>query len=89
MRACNTNSCPVGVATQKEDLRQRLVIQSSAKQLSNFLLATNDLMKVVARACGYNNFNQFNKNDLSTFNLAKRSARLNSQKSLNQWNYTA
>ncbi len=68
MRACNTNSCPVGVATQKEDLRQRLIIQSSAKQLSNFLLATNDLMKVVARACGYNNFDQFNKNDLSTFN---------------------
>jgi len=68
MRACNTNNCPVGVATQKEELRQRLIIQSSAKQLSNFLLATNDLMKVVARACGYSNFNQFNKNDLSTFN---------------------
>ncbi len=68
MRACNTNSCPVGVATQKEDLRQRLVIQSSAKQLSNFLLATNDLMKVIARACGYSNFSQFNSTDLSTFN---------------------
>lgn len=68
MRACNTNNCPVGVATQKEELRQRLIIQSSAKQLSNFLLATNDLMKVVARACGCNNFNQFNSNDLSTFN---------------------
>ncbi|MDB4584943.1 FMN-binding glutamate synthase family protein, partial [Draconibacterium sp.] len=68
MRACNTNNCPVGVATQKEDLRKRLVIQSSAKQLSNFLLATNDLMKVIARACGYANFNQFNKNDLTTFN---------------------
>lgn len=68
MRACNTNNCPVGVATQKEDLRQRLIIQNSAKQLSNFLLGTTDLMKVVARACGYNNFNQFNRNDLSTFN---------------------
>ncbi|NQU54712.1 MAG: FMN-binding glutamate synthase family protein, partial [Bacteroidetes bacterium] len=68
MRACNTNNCPVGVATQKEEMRQRLIIQSSAKQLSNFLLATNDLMKVVARSCGYNNFKQFNRNDLSTFN---------------------
>lgn len=68
MRACNTNNCPVGVATQKEELRQRLIIQSSALQLSNFLKASTDLMKVVARACGYNNFNQFNQNDLSTFN---------------------
>jgi len=68
MRACNTNNCPVGVATQKEELRQRLIIQSSAKQLSNFLFATNDLLKVVARACGYNNLKQFNCNDLTTFN---------------------
>jgi len=68
MRACNTNNCPVGVATQKEDLRKRLVIQSSAKQLSNFLLATNDLMKVISRSCGYNSFKKFNDTDLSTFN---------------------
>ncbi len=68
MRACNTNSCPVGVATQEENLRKRIVIRTSAKQLSNFLLATNNLMKVVARACGYNNFDQFNASDLTTFN---------------------
>lgn len=68
MRACNTNNCPVGVATQKENLRSRLHIQSSAKQLANFLEASNQLMKVVARACGYNNFSQFNSNDLTTFN---------------------
>jgi glutamate synthase domain-containing protein 2 len=52
MRACHTNNCPVGIATQKESLRQRIKIESSARQLSNFLNATNDLMKVIARACG-------------------------------------
>ena len=26
MRACHTNNCPVGIATQKEHLRRRLVI---------------------------------------------------------------
>ena len=67
MRACSTNNCPVGIATQKENLRQRLVIQSSARQLYNFFNATNDLMKVVARACGHNDFRKFNKYDLSTF----------------------
>jgi len=68
MRACHTNNCPVGIATQKESLRQRIKIESSAKQLSNFLYATNDLMKVIARACGYDDYQKFNKDDLTTFN---------------------
>jgi len=68
MRACHTNNCPVGIATQKENLRSRLKIESSAKQLNNFLSATTDLMKIVARACGYDDFNKFNAGDLTTFN---------------------
>ncbi len=67
MRACGSNNCPVGIATQKESLRSRLIIESSAKQLYNFFTATNDLIKVVARACGYDNIAKFNHNDLSTF----------------------
>ena len=68
MRACATNNCPVGIATQKESLRQRLIIDSSAKQLQNFFLATADLIKVVARACGHDDVSKFNFNDLSTLN---------------------
>ncbi|MBW6490824.1 MAG: Rieske 2Fe-2S domain-containing protein [Lentimicrobium sp.] len=68
MRACHTNNCPVGIATQKENLRQRIIIEKSAKQLSNFLLAVNELMKVVARACGHDKFRRFNHEDLLTFN---------------------
>jgi glutamate synthase domain-containing protein 2 len=67
MRACNTNNCPVGIATQKEHLRARLKIDISARQLANFFRASNDLIKVVARACGYRNISQFNSDDLSTF----------------------
>ncbi len=68
MRACGSNNCPVGIATQKESLRSRLIIDSSAKQLHNFFSATNDLIKVVARSCGYDDVSKFNHNDLSTFN---------------------
>jgi glutamate synthase domain-containing protein 2 len=68
MRACHTNNCPVGIATQKETLRSRLRIETSAKQLSNFFIASTDLMKVVARACGYDDFKKFNSDDLTTFN---------------------
>lgn len=67
MRACNSNNCPVGIATQKEGLRKRLIIDSSANQLKNFFEATNDLMKVVARSCGHDDVSKFNHNDLSTF----------------------
>lgn len=68
MRACSTNNCPVGIATQKESLRSRIIIDKSAKQLHNFFHATNELIKVVARSCGHSNISQFNFNDLSTLN---------------------
>jgi len=67
MRACHTNNCPVGIATQRESLRQRLIIESSAKQLSNYLTSTNELIKVISRACGYSDIKNFNFADLTTF----------------------
>ncbi|MEZ4887258.1 MAG: glutamate synthase-related protein [Chitinophagales bacterium] len=67
MRACHTNNCPVGIATQKGHLRARLEIDKSAKRLQNFFLATNGLIEVVARSCGYDDVAKFNLNDLSTF----------------------
>jgi len=67
MRACNTNNCPVGIATQKTHLRARLQIDKSAQQLFNYFDATNQLLQVIARACGYHSLSDFNQNDLSTF----------------------
>ncbi len=67
MRACHTNNCPVGIATQKETLRSRLIIDKSAGRLHNFFSATVDLMKVLSRACGHGDFRYFAKDDLSTF----------------------
>ena len=68
MRACNTNNCPVGIATQKDHLRARLEIEKSARRLHRYFNATNELIKVVARACGHDDVGKFNFNDLSTFN---------------------
>ena len=69
MRACSSNNCPVGIATQKENLRQRIIIAQSAKQLYNFFHATAELMKVVARSCGHDHLSKFNFNDLSTMSF--------------------
>lgn len=67
MRACNSNNCPVGIATQKEGLRKRLIIDSSANQLKNFFHASTELVQVIARSCGHDDVSKFNHNDLSTF----------------------
>lgn len=66
-RICNTNNCPAGIATQRADLRQRLNIDKSAGQLRNFLDASVELMRVMARACGHDALHLFNKNDLATW----------------------
>jgi len=66
-RMCHTNNCPAGIATQRADLRQRLDIEKSAVQLHRFFDASVELMQVMARACGHDHLNKFNKNDLATW----------------------
>lgn len=66
-RMCNSNNCPAGVATQKPELREKLQVEQAAQQLANFFLASNELIKTMARACGYRHINQFNHHDLSTW----------------------
>jgi glutamate synthase domain-containing protein 2/nitrite reductase/ring-hydroxylating ferredoxin subunit len=67
MRACHTNNCPVGIATQKPNLVARLLVEPSAKRLQNFFGASTDLMKVMARACGHHSLSDFTREDLITF----------------------
>jgi glutamate synthase domain-containing protein 2 len=67
MRACHTNNCPVGIATQKEHLRARLPVEAASERLARFFLASVELMQVLARACGHHHLREFNRNDLTTF----------------------
>jgi len=64
MRACSSNNCPVGIATQKAGLRQRIVIDESAQRLKNFFEASTELMGVLARACGHDSLGGFTPSDL-------------------------
>ena len=67
MRACHTNNCPVGIASQKPHLASRIVVEKSARQLANFFEASVELMQVMARACGHDHLNKFNRDDLTTW----------------------
>ena len=64
MRACHTNNCPVGIATQKENLRARLMVEQSAKRLQRFFESSVELMQVMARACGHDALSGFGVDDL-------------------------
>lgn len=66
-RICNTNNCPVGIATQQGHLRAKLNVQKSAEQLARFFQASTELMQVMARACGHKHLSEFNIGDLTTW----------------------
>jgi glutamate synthase domain-containing protein 2/nitrite reductase/ring-hydroxylating ferredoxin subunit len=67
MRACNTNNCPVGIATQKEHLRARLQVEEAAARLERFFRASTDLMRVLTRACGYRHVRELSPSDLTSW----------------------
>ncbi len=67
MRACHTNNCPVGIATQKPHLVNRLVVENSALQLKNFFDASVELMQVMARGCGHDHLSGFTVDDLTSW----------------------
>ena len=67
MRACHTNNCPVGIATQKEELRNRLPVDIAAERLARFFNASVELMTVLSRAAGHQHLNEFSIDDLTTF----------------------
>jgi glutamate synthase domain-containing protein 2 len=67
MRACHTNNCPVGIATQKPHLRARLPVDTAADRLARFFSASVELMTVLARAAGHHHLNDFTVDDLTTY----------------------
>jgi glutamate synthase domain-containing protein 2 len=67
MRACHTNNCPVGIATQKLHLRQRLVVDQASERLNRFFRAATEIMQVMARACGHRHLDRFSVDDLTTW----------------------
>lgn len=67
MRACHTDNCPVGIATQKPHLRARLPVQLASERLARFLQSSVDLMSVLARACGHHQLSDFSPDDLTSW----------------------
>ena len=67
-KICDTGDCPVGVATQDEELRKRLKIETAAKRVENYLKVSNDELKTFARITGHDDVHELNIRDLCTLN---------------------
>lgn len=65
-RICDTGECPVGVTTQKPELKDRLKIELSAKKLSNYLRVSTEELKTFARLTGNKNIHDLSVDDLCT-----------------------
>ena len=65
-RACSSNSCPVGIATQKMNLRARFDVETSKQRLVNFFEAMTEQMSEFARMCGKRSVHDLSYEDLAT-----------------------
>ncbi|MEP4038041.1 glutamate synthase-related protein [Pseudophaeobacter sp.] len=66
-RMCDSNNCPVGIATQKPELRKLLDVQTGAEKLARYFGASVALMQVLARACGHHSLSDFCAEDVTTW----------------------
>ena len=67
-RICNTGKCPMGIATQDPELRQRFNIDKSARRLENYLRVSTEELKDFARLTGKKDIHLLSTNDLCTTN---------------------
>jgi glutamate synthase domain-containing protein 2 len=65
---CHTGNCPVGIATQNENLRKKLNIEEGAQNVANFIKNCTEEIKMIAGACGENDIHKLNKNHLRALN---------------------
>ena len=67
-RACSSNHCPVGIATQRMELRARFDVETSTQRLVNYFEAMTEQMSEFARMCGRRSIHDLGYEDLATTN---------------------
>jgi glutamate synthase domain-containing protein 2 len=67
-RLCSTGNCPVGVTTQKPELRERLQLDIAAKRLGHFLRVSTEELRDFARLTGNDDVHALSINNICTTN---------------------
>lgn len=68
-RTCHTGNCPVGIATQKRNLRDRFKIEDSTTKLTNYLETLHIEIDEITRATGKTDVHSLNYDDLITTDI--------------------
>ena len=67
-KVCHTGTCPVGIATQNEQLRELFDEEKALIQFKNFYKGTNNELKVFARTNGVDDIHKLKLSDVATDN---------------------
>ena len=67
-RICGSGRCPVGAATQDEELRKRLNGGAAAMRVGNFLKCSFEELKTFARITGHRDIHDLTVEDMCTIN---------------------
>ncbi|MBQ3389009.1 MAG: hypothetical protein IJG60_07345 [Thermoguttaceae bacterium] len=65
-RICGSGLCPVGIATQDEELRRRFDADAAAHRVANFLNVSLEELRMFARITGHANIHDLSADDLIT-----------------------
>lgn len=65
-KVCHTGTCPVGITTQNEQLRELFDEEKAIRQFKNFYTATNNELKVFARTNGLDDIHKLSVTDVVT-----------------------
>ena len=65
-RICGTGNCPMGIATQKPELRARLDVDKAALRVANYLNVSLKELKTFARITGHTSVHDLSVTDLVT-----------------------
>lgn len=68
-RTCHTGNCPVGIATQKQNLRDRFSIDDSVSRFVNYMSILKMEIDEIVRATGKNDIHSLGYDDLITTNF--------------------
>jgi glutamate synthase domain-containing protein 2 len=68
-RTCHTGNCPVGIATQKQNLRDRFSVDESTERLVNYFEILRMEIEEITKATGKDNVHKLNYQDLITTDI--------------------
>lgn len=65
-RICGTGMCPVGIATQDPELRERLKVDAASQRVANYLKCSAEELRTFARITGHEDIHGLSVEDLCT-----------------------